>query len=212
MGWGNEEKLEFQEPQNTELDVYQFEINTISNETLESTRNMRRMCEESKDMGQKTMGLLENQGESIENWEEVADKINEDMKMAEKALKDMDRACFGFIPRFWKVGGGFKEDDAVWKEPDQPKNDQLPELKGLNPDHCFVATANESGVQDDREKEMEENMNEVSATIVNLRNMANDIGNVTKAQNEMLNRIEAKNNSDIQRVAMAVKQAAALNS
>ena len=28
----------------------------------------------------------------------------------------------------------------------------------------------------------------VSATIVNLRNMANDIGNVTKAQNEMLNR------------------------
>jgi len=212
MGWGNEEKFEFQEPQNTELDVYQFEINTISNETLESTRNMRRMCEESKDMGQKTMGLLENQGESIENWEEVADKINEDMKMAEKALKDMDRACFGFIPRFWKVGGGFKEDDAVWKEPDQPKNDQLPELKGLNPDHCFVATANESGVQDDREKEMEENMNEVSATIVNLRNMANDIGNVTKAQNEMLNRIEAKNNSDIQRVAMAVKQAAALNS
>jgi len=212
MGWGNEEKFEFQEPQNTELDVLQFEINTISNETLESTRNMRRMCEESKDMGQKTMGLLENQGESIENWEEVADKINEDMKMAEKALKDMDRACFGFIPRFWKVGGGFKEDDAVWKEPEQPKNDQLPELKGLNPDHCFVATANESGVQDDREKEMEENMNEVSATIVNLRNMANDIGNVTKAQNEMLNRIEAKNNSDIQRVAMAVKQAAALNS
>ena len=82
--------------------------------------------------------------------------------------------------------------------------------QGLNPDHCFVATANESGVQDDREKEMEENMNEVrmlkmmrlmiisnwmtliplkvSATIVNLRNMANDIGNVTKGQNEMLNR------------------------
>ena len=103
MGWGNEEKFEFKEPQNTELDVYQFEINEIANETLESTRNMRRMCEESKDMGQKTMGLLENQGESIENWEEVADKINEDMKMAEKALKDMDRACFGFIPRFWKV-------------------------------------------------------------------------------------------------------------
>merc|ERR1712020_107943 len=100
MGWGNEEKFEFKEPQNTELDVYQFEINEIANETLESTRNMRRMCEESKDMGQKTMGLLENQGESIENWEEVADKINEDMKMAEKALKDMDRACFGFIPRF----------------------------------------------------------------------------------------------------------------
>ena len=122
---------------------------------------MRRMCEESKDMGLKCMGLLENQGESIENWEEVADGINEDMKLAEKALKDMDRACFGFIPRFWKIGGGFKEDDAVWCEPEQPKNECLPELKGLNPDHCFVATSEETGEQNEKEREMEENMNEV---------------------------------------------------
>ena len=41
MGWGNEEKFEFKEPQNTELDVYQFEINEIANETLESTRRRR---------------------------------------------------------------------------------------------------------------------------------------------------------------------------
>ena len=115
-------------------------------------------------MGLKCMGLLENQGESIENWEEVADGINEDMKLAEKALKDMDRACFGFIPRFWKIGGGFKEDDAVWCEPEQPKNECLPELKGLNPDHCFVATSEESGEQNEKEREMEENMNEVGHT------------------------------------------------
>ena len=150
MGWGDDAKREFVEPTNTERDVLVYEINEIANETLESTRNMRRMCEESKDMGQKTMGMLENQGESIENWEEVADGINEDMKLAEKALKDMDRACFGFIPRFWKVshlnctsqiprltaiaqiGGGFKEDDAVWKEPENPRNEQLPELKVLS--------------------------------------------------------------------------------
>ena len=103
MGWGKEEKKEFPEPQTTERDVLVYEINEISNETLDSTRRMRKMCEESKDMGMKTMGLLENQGESIENWEDVADGINEDMKLAEKALKAMDRACFGFIPRFWKV-------------------------------------------------------------------------------------------------------------
>ena len=106
MGWGKEEKKEFPEPQTTERDVLVYEINEISNETLDSTRRMRKMCEESKDMGMKTMGLLENQGESIENWEDVADGINEDMKLAEKALKAMDRACFGFIPRFWKVFPG----------------------------------------------------------------------------------------------------------
>jgi hypothetical protein len=41
--------------------------------------------------------------------------------------------------RFWKRGGGFKEDDAVWAEPKMPQNTGLPELKALNPDHCFVA-------------------------------------------------------------------------
>ena len=34
------------------------------------------------------------------------------------------------------MGGGFKEDDAVWKEPDQPKNDQLPVVKVQAA--CFV--------------------------------------------------------------------------
>ena len=161
-------------------------------------------------MGMKCMGMLENQGESIENWEEVADGINRDMVLAEKALKDMDRACFGLIPKFWKIGGGFKEDDAVWKEPEQPKNECLPELKGLNPDHCFVATCEESGEQNEREREMEENMNEVSAIIANLRNVANDIGNATRAQNEMLDRVHAKDESDIQRVGLAVQKAGEL--
>ena len=84
--------------------------------------------------------------------------------------------------------------------------------QGLNPDHCFVATASESGEQDAREKEMEENMNEVSAIIANLRNVANDMGNTINAQNEMLERIDKKQNSDIARVGMAVQKAGELMS
>ena len=63
--------------------------------------------------------------------------------------------------RFWKRDGGFKEDDAVWAEPQLPRAEQLPETKPLNPDHCFVAALGISGEQDVKEKEMEENMNEV---------------------------------------------------
>ena len=42
--------------------------------------------------------------------------------------------------------------------------------QGLNPDHKFIATMNESGEQDDKEKEMEENMAEVvmACTVVSL--------------------------------------------
>lgn len=170
------------------------------------------MCEESKDMGLQCMGMLENQGEQIEKWEEVADGINEDMKLAEKALKDMDRACFGMIPKFWKIGGGFKEDDAVWKEPEQPKNNCLPATTEMNKDHKFVATSEMTGEMNEKEEEMEENMNEVSAIIANLRNVANDMGNTINAQNEMLERIDKKQNSDIQRVGMAVQKAGELMS
>jgi hypothetical protein len=42
----------------------------------------------------------------------------------------------------------------------------LPMTQGLNPDHCFIAAAGESGEQDDREKEMEENMAEVTGVLV----------------------------------------------
>jgi hypothetical protein len=38
---------------------------------------MRQMCEEAKDVGMKTMSALENQGETIDRWEEVVDGINQ---------------------------------------------------------------------------------------------------------------------------------------
>ena len=53
---------------------------------------------------------------------------------------------------------------------------------------------------------------QVSAIIANLRNVANDMGNTIRAQNAALERIDAKQNSDIQRVGMAVQKAGELMS
>ena len=44
------------------------------------------------------------------------------------------------------------------------------------------------------------------------RNVANDIGNTTRAQNAALERIHAKNDSDVARVGMAVQKAGELMS
>ena len=51
---------------------------------------------------------------------------------------------------------------------------------------------------------------QVSGIIANLRNVANDMGNTIRAQNETLDRVEAKQGSDIQRVGMAVQKAGEL--
>ena len=50
----------------------------------------------------------------------------------------------------------------------------------------------------------------MSAIIANLRNVANDINNTTRAQNQMLDRVHKKDESDIQRVGMAVQKAGEL--
>ena len=68
----------------------------------------------------------------------------------------MDMACWGLIPRFWVKDKGFKEDDAVWGEqkaiPADPPADATELREG-----AFVAKI----LCDDREEEMEENMEQV---------------------------------------------------
>ena len=99
----------------TELESLQLQCNEKTDESLESTRRMKGMCEEAKDMGIKTLVLLDDQGEQLEKFEGAAEGINADMKLAEHALASMDLLC-GIFPKFWKKSGGFKEDDAIWGE------------------------------------------------------------------------------------------------
>ena len=53
-------------------------------------------------------------------------------------------------------------------------------------------------------------MLQVSAMIGNIRNMSNDMNTALHRQNQTLDRINAKANSDITRVKMANERAAAL--
>ena len=106
-------------PPMTELEGLQLKCNEITDESLESTRRMKAMCEEAKDSGIKTLVMLDDQGEQLEKFESGMDQINSDMRLAEQALKSMDLLC-GIFPKFWKKSQGFKEDDAVWGEQKVP--------------------------------------------------------------------------------------------
>ena len=75
----------------------------------------------------------------------------------------MDMACWGLVPRFWVKDKGFKEDDAVWGEAAQKSKpaDPPPDATELR-EGAFVATI----LCDDREEEMEENMEQVKSIFV----------------------------------------------
>lgn len=187
------------------LEGLQLRCNQVTDESLDSTRRMMDMCGEAKDAGIKTLVALDDQGEQIEKIEGGLDSINADMGLAEKALKAMDLA-FGIFPKFWKKSEGFKEDEAIWGE-QKGGGGGGPQQPGVEiASGAFVARI----TNDDREAEMEENMEQVSAMVGNLRNMACDMGSEVERQNVQLDRINMKAGSDIQRVKGANDKAAAL--
>ena len=105
--------------------------------------------------GTKTLMSLDDQAEQLDNIEGNLDKINNDMAESEKAIKDMDRA-FGIIPKFWKKNDGFKEDKETWAEAKASKGFEKAEALEIR-EGAYVAKITD----DDREEEMEENMEQV---------------------------------------------------
>ncbi|GFS29492.1 synaptosomal-associated protein 25 [Nephila pilipes] len=152
----------------TELEQLQFKANQVTDESLESTRRMMALCDESKEAGIRTLVALDDQGEQMDRIEEDMDKINADMKEAEKNLEGMEKCC------------------------------------GICVCPCNKIT------NDAREEEMEDNMQQVSTMIGNLRNMAIDMGSEMESQNRQLDRINLKAESNKTRITSANQRASKL--
>ncbi|XP_077174627.1 synaptosomal-associated protein 25-like [Paroedura picta] len=178
----------------SERGAIQCRINHVTNESLDSTRRMVHLVEETKDAGIRTLVMLDEQGEQLDRIEEGLDQIHQNMKQAEKNLSDMAKCCGLFVCpcgklknikalEAYKTVSGNSQDDVVSRQP------------------CMVADGNQmvmSGpfiqriTKDDAEEEMEQNMNYVDSLLGNLRNMAIDIGNEIDIQNNQMDNIAEK--------------------
>lgn len=197
------------EPETEEQREYrllQEKINSSVNESLESTRRMLSMCEESKEAGIKTLVFLDEQGEQLDRIEEGMDKINTDMKDAEKSLEGLEKCC-GLCVLPWKKQKKFEENESTWK---------MPEDGQVNADGPRMVVGGAQGptgpliariTNDAREDEMEENLQQVGSMVGNLRNMAVDMGNEIDSQNRALDRINSKATSNEKRIQEANKRA-----
>ncbi|KXJ71813.1 hypothetical protein RP20_CCG019606 [Aedes albopictus] len=77
----------------TELQELQLKSQQVVDESLDSTRRMLALCEESKEAGIRTLVALDDQGEQLDRIEEGMDQINADMREAEKNLSGMEKCC-----------------------------------------------------------------------------------------------------------------------
>ncbi|XP_044599482.1 synaptosomal-associated protein 25kDa isoform X1 [Cotesia typhae] len=195
-------------PPRTELQELQLKADQTTDESLESTRRMLALCEESEDVGANTLMMLDHQGEQLDRIEEGMDQINADMREAEKNLTGMEKCC-GICVLPCNKGASFKEDEGTWKGNDDGKvvNNQpqrvMDDRNGLGPQGGYIAKIN----NDARENEMEDNMGQVSTMIGNLRNMAIDMGSELENQNRQIDRINRKGESNETRIQVANERA-----
>ena len=139
-------------------------------QSLESTRRMVQMLDESKEAGIKTLVMLDEQGEQLDRIEEGADRINQEMKEAEKNLEGLEQCC-GLCVLPWKKTKNFEkgeEYNKTWKNNEDGKLNQ-------NGPRRIIGDTGPAGkgfvnriTNDSREDEMVENLFIVCSMIVNL--------------------------------------------
>uniref|UniRef100_H3DPL2 Synaptosomal-associated protein n=1 Tax=Tetraodon nigroviridis TaxID=99883 RepID=H3DPL2_TETNG len=182
--------------------------NQVTDESLESTRRMLQMAEESKQTGANTMVMLEQQGEQLKRVEEGMDQINQDMRQAEKNLTDLSRCCGLCVcpcdrvssiehdsryKRTWGVGGADGDSEGsrskvVSRQPSGVHNGRTLQVNAEGPSGPYVKRI----TNDAREDEMEENLGAVGNMIGNLKTMAMDMGNEIDKQNRQIDNITEK--------------------
>ncbi|XP_077299779.1 synaptosomal-associated protein 25kDa isoform X3 [Arctopsyche grandis] len=192
----------------TELQELQMKAGQVTDDSLDSTRRMLSLCEESEEAGTQTNTMLTHQGEQLDRIEEGMDQINADMKEAEKNLSGMEKCC-GICVLPCNKSASFKEDDGTWKGNDDGKvvNNQpqrvMDDRNGMGPQAGYIGRI----TNDAREDEMEDNMGQVNTMIGNLRNMAIDMGSELENQNRQIDRINRKGESNETRIAVANQRA-----
>ncbi|XP_042342707.1 SNARE_SNAP25N and SNARE_SNAP23C domain-containing protein [Plectropomus leopardus] len=194
----------------TEQQELQRRANHVTDESLESTRRMMQLVEESKDAGIRAVVMLDEQGEQLERIEEGLAQINSDMKEAEKNLTDLGKCCglcscdklkafeeSGAYKAVW--GGG--QDGVVSNQP--PSSRVVDEREQMIMSGGYIRRV----TNDAREDEMEENLAHVGSIIGNLKSMALDMGNEIDTQNVQIERIQGEAILNVSRIDAANQKA-----
>ncbi|CAF0720075.1 unnamed protein product [Rotaria sp. Silwood1] len=201
------------ESMRTELSTIQMQMNQTTNESLESTRRMLGFCEESKEAGIRTLVMLDEQGEQLDAIDSGMDRINAEMRDAEKNLEGLEKCC-GLCVLPWKRTKNIEKSAAyskTFKNNEDGKVNasgprQIVTQNGVGPGSGYIQRI----TNDAREDEMEENLQQVSTMIGNLRNMACDMGNEISNQNNQIERIKGKTDISQSRIEGANKRAKTL--
>lgn len=198
---------------NLSSEEIQLRAHQVTDESLESTRRILGLAIESQDAGIKTITMLDEQGEQLNRIEEGMEQINKDMREAEKTLTELNKCCGLCVcpcnrtknfesGKNYKATWGDSENNSpsnvVSKQPGRVTNGQPQQATGAASGGYIKRITNDA-----REDEMEENLTQVGSILGNLKNMALDMGNEIDAQNQQIQRITEKADTNKDRIDVA---------
>uniref|UniRef100_A0A8C2G3B0 Synaptosomal-associated protein n=1 Tax=Cyprinus carpio TaxID=7962 RepID=A0A8C2G3B0_CYPCA len=201
-----------------DLSVEEMKIkaNDVTNESLESTRRMLQMTEESLNVGVKTITMLEEQGEQLKNVDREMDQISQDMKQARKNLNELSKCCGLCLcpcnrlksPKSdWRKKQRKKAKESKQKvvsiQPTAVRNGQAVSAGSAAPTGPYIKRI----TNDDREDKMEENLSHVVNHVEILKNMALELSNKIEDQIQIIDHVNNEITTITSDVAAAEKQA-----
>ncbi|XP_067224632.1 synaptosomal-associated protein 23-like isoform X2 [Chanodichthys erythropterus] len=198
------------------MDEITNKANRITDESVDSCRRMLQTTQESLDVGGKTLTMLDEQGEKLRHVNQEMDQIEQDMKKARKNLNELSKWC-GLC--LWPSNRlKSTKTDRRYKQSKKPKeskqnvvSSQQPAI--LNAQAVSAGSAAPSGpyikriTNDEREDEMEKNLEEVGKNIDTLKNMALELGGKISQQNQDLDDMSKKVTDITHDVVVAEKKA-----
>ena len=202
------------------MDSWKADADKITEDSLMSTRSMVKMCQETEDIKDKTLGMLGSQGEQLACIGKGIDRINSDVKEAEKHLNGMEK-WLGIIPLPKKRDPNIEE---ARKAAEQVKKYNRPKTKmnysdkdkthSKSREHdktdSDLSKYSGSFVQpingDPREDEMEENLRLVASMVNNIKKGAIEMGVMIGDQNDQLDSIVIKSEETTMRTESANKR------
>ncbi|CAG0920803.1 unnamed protein product [Notodromas monacha] len=166
------------------------------------------VTDESKEAGIRTLVALDDQGEQLERIEQGMHQINADMREAEENLAGMEKCC-GLCVLPWQRSANFKENEGTWKNQEDGKMVSNQPMRVTDERNGAMVNSGYIGrvTKDAREDEMEENMQQVSGMLSNLRNMAMDMNSEIDNQNNQISRITNEGDSNYTRIRIANERA-----
>lgn len=209
-----------------ELEAIQAKSNMLTDESLESTRRMVQLTQETQEVGAATMVTLDEQGEKLNRIQDGMETINQDVRTAEKSLTQMEKCC-GLCLCPCNRSKDYDKDARHAAAFSKGKRGEDADVVNSQPGGGAGRTARGTGAaqptvqprgghiqritNDAREDEMDQNIDLVSQAVGNLKNMALDMGDTLEQQNKQLDDINEMAEMNQERIRGAHERAKAIN-